>query len=83
MAIVKRTHRQRGSGRSEATRQRDRSGAKSADFAEALGASRTFPVFARPHGPFGVAALLDEVRTRLVSRGGRPIRLRPCAASFH
>ncbi len=42
------------------------------DFAAALGASRSSAVTSRPHGPFGVAALLDEIKTRLVSRGGRP-----------
>ncbi len=42
------------------------------DFAAALGASRSFAVSNKPHGPFGVAALLDEIQTRLVSRGGRP-----------
>ncbi len=42
------------------------------DFAAALGASRSSAVTSRPHGPFGVAALLDEIQTRLVSRGGRP-----------
>ncbi len=42
------------------------------DFSDALGASRTFPVVARPHGPFAVAALLNEIRYRLVSQGGRP-----------
>jgi hypothetical protein len=26
----------------------------------------------KPHGPFGVAALLDEIQSRLVSSGGRP-----------
>jgi hypothetical protein len=41
-------------------------------FAAALGASRSFAVSNKPHGPFGVAALLDEIQTRLVSRGGRP-----------
>ncbi len=44
----------------------------SVDLADALGASRTFSVSAKPHGPFGVAALLAEVRNRLISRGGRP-----------
>lgn len=42
------------------------------DLREALGASRSFSVTAKPHGPFGVAALLDELKSRLVSRGGRP-----------
>ena len=39
---------------------------------EALGASRSFPIVSKPHGPFGVMALLDELKGRLVSRGGRP-----------
>jgi hypothetical protein len=42
------------------------------DFAAALGASRSLAVSNNPHGPFGVAALLDEIQTRLMSRGGRP-----------
>lgn len=42
------------------------------NLAGALGASRSFVVSNEPHGPFGVAALLDEIQTRLVSRGGRP-----------
>lgn len=42
------------------------------DFAAALGASRSFEVKSQPQGPFGVAALLDEIQSRLVSRGGRP-----------
>jgi hypothetical protein len=50
---------------------RDRS-ARSADFGSILGASRTLPVRSQPHGPFGVAALLDEFQRRLVSRGGHP-----------
>lgn len=41
-------------------------------FGEALGASRTFPVASKPHGPYGVMALADELKERLVSRGGRP-----------
>ena len=40
--------------------------------AVALGASRSFAVAAKPHGPFGVAALLGEIQRRLISRGGRP-----------
>lgn len=43
-----------------------------ADFAAALGASRSFSVLNKPHGTFGVAALLHEIQSRLVSRGGRP-----------
>lgn len=42
------------------------------DFGAALGTSRSFAVANKPHGPFGVAALLDEIQNRLVSRGGRP-----------
>ena len=42
------------------------------DLKEALGASRSFPIVSKPHGPFGVMALLDELKGRLVSRGGRP-----------
>ncbi len=42
------------------------------DFGAALGASRSFAVDSKPHGPFGVATLLDEIQNRLVSRGGRP-----------
>ena len=42
------------------------------DFGSILGASRTLQVRSKPHGPFGVAALLDEFQNRLVSRGGRP-----------
>lgn len=42
------------------------------DFGVSLGASRSFVVASKPHGPFGVAALLDEIQNRLVSRGGRP-----------
>ncbi len=42
------------------------------DFGAALRASRSFAVESKPHGPFGVATLLDEIQNRLVSRGGRP-----------
>lgn len=59
----KKTHRPRR--RTTAARQSD-------DLKEALGASRSFPIVSRPHGPFGVMALLDELKGRLVSRGGRP-----------
>ena len=58
-----------GAARRLATRTR---GARSTDFAEALGASRSFAVESGAHGPFGAAALLRELRDRLVSRGGRP-----------
>ncbi len=46
--------------------------AQNIDFGAALGASRSFAVENKPHGPFGVTALLDEIQNRLVSRGGRP-----------
>lgn len=46
--------------------------ATSSDFGAALGASRSFGVANKAHGPFGVAALLDEIQNRLVSHGGRP-----------
>src|SRR5258708_1030570 len=49
-----------------------RRNAKPDDFGSMLGASRILPVRSQPHGPFGVAALLDEFQNRLVSRGGRP-----------
>jgi hypothetical protein len=42
------------------------------DLKQALGASRSFEIVSKPHGPFGVMALLDELKGRLVSRGGRP-----------
>ena len=45
---------------------------QSDDMKEALGALRSFSVVSRPHGPFGVMALVDELKGRLVSRGGRP-----------
>lgn len=45
---------------------------RSDELKEALGASRSFAIVSRPHGPFGVMALLEEVKSRLVSRGGRP-----------
>ncbi|MFI5110760.1 MAG: hypothetical protein ACHP78_18215 [Terriglobales bacterium] len=44
----------------------------SSHLAASLGASRSFGITSKPHGPFGVAALLDEIQNRLVSRGGRP-----------
>ena len=53
-------------------RDRKRRGGGSSDFGAALGASRSFGVANKPHGPFGVAALVEEIQTRLVSRGGRP-----------
>ena len=40
--------------------------------ADVLGASTSFAVTQRHDGPFGAAALLEEVKGRLVSRGGRP-----------
>ena len=53
-------------------RQAKRPRGRTPDFGEALGASRSFSVISEPHGPFAVAALLDELKSRLVSRGGRP-----------
>jgi hypothetical protein len=53
-------------------RRRARGDRQSHDLKEALGASRGFPIVSKPHGPFGVMALLDELQDRLVSRGGRP-----------
>ncbi len=44
----------------------------SPELAKTLGASRVFSVRTRPDSPFGAMALLEEVRSRLVSRGGRP-----------
>lgn len=58
-----------GRGRGDVAQRRR---AQKTDFAEALGASRSFTVTTKPRGPFGVAALLEEVKNRLVSRGGRP-----------
>lgn len=45
---------------------------QSSRLAASLGVSRSFGTTSKPHGPFGVAALLDEIQNRLVSRGGRP-----------
>lgn len=42
------------------------------DFDLALGASHSFAVENKSSSPFSVAALLDEIQNRLVSRGGRP-----------
>lgn len=42
------------------------------DLSAELGASQSFTITQQPDGPFGVAALLEEIRNRLVSRGGRP-----------
>ena len=53
-------------------RRRMRAARQSGDMKEALGASTSFSVVSRPHGPFGVMALVDELKDRLVSRGGRP-----------
>jgi hypothetical protein len=61
--VTKKAHRPRR--RVTAARQSD-------DLKEALGASRSFPIVSRPHGPYGTMALLDELKSRLVSRGGRP-----------
>ena len=44
----------------------------SLDLTKTLGASRVFPIRTKPDSPFGAMALLEEVRSRLVSRGGRP-----------
>lgn len=44
----------------------------SLDLTKALGASRVFSVRTKPDSPFAAMALLEEVRNRLVSRGGRP-----------
>lgn len=60
---TKKAHRPRR--RMTAARQSD-------DLREALGASRSVSIVSRPYGPFGVMALLDELKGRLVSRGGRP-----------
>lgn len=60
------THRTKRSRRSKS--QRD----GNSDFRSILGASHSFSVTNKPHGPFGVAALLRELENRLVSRGGRP-----------
>lgn len=42
------------------------------DLSRTLGASRSFTITQQPNGPFGVAALLEEIKSRLVSHGGRP-----------
>lgn len=61
---TKKTHR--------TVRTRTRKATQAVDLRKALGASRSFSIVSRPHGPFGVMALLEEVKGRLVSRGGRP-----------
>ena len=66
------TARRRSAGSAQKHRSRERAHTGHADFTDALGASHTFSVSAKPRGPFGVAALLDEVKHRLISRGGRP-----------
>jgi hypothetical protein len=53
-------------------RSRKEGKATNSDLGAALGASRSFGVANKAHGPFGVAALLDEIQNRLVSHGGRP-----------
>jgi hypothetical protein len=63
------THRLKHTTTSRGRKQRP---ATRSDFGAALGASHRFTVANRPRGPFGVAALLDEIQNRLVSRGGRP-----------
>ena len=55
-------------GRSD--RQITATGTARACVAEVYG--RSASIISRPHGPFGVMALLDEVKGRFVSRGGRP-----------
>jgi hypothetical protein len=65
---AKKAHRPRR--RMTAARQSD-------DLQQALGASKRFPIASKPHGPFGVMALLDELKGRLVSRGGRPADAAP------
>jgi hypothetical protein len=42
------------------------------DLAAALGATRSLKLTRIPHGPFGAAALLEEIQSRLLSRGERP-----------
>ena len=64
-------HRIRTKG-ADRPRRRTRGARQSHDLKEALGASRSFPIVSRPHGPFGAMALLDELKGRLISRGGRP-----------
>jgi len=59
-------------GRNKAKRAAHQVAAQRNDIGAVLGGSRTLPVRSRPHGPFGVAALLDELQNRLVSSGGRP-----------
>jgi hypothetical protein len=53
-------------------RQRNSRAERPPGIASALGVSRSFAVTSKPSGPFGVAALRDEIQSRLVSRGGRP-----------
>jgi len=55
-----------------ASRPRKQRGRAKHDLGVALGASRSSQVANKPHGPFGAAALLDEIQDRLISRGGRP-----------
>lgn len=60
------------SATSPAGKRRGKTRRQQIDFGEAMGAAHSFTVTQNPNGPFGVAALLDEIKSRLVSRGGRP-----------
>lgn len=42
---------------------------QSSRLAASLGASRSFGITSKPHGPFGVAALLDEIQRRSAGIG--------------
>ena len=75
MARLKRSNRRASASPTSTERRRSGRPANrlpARDMGVALGASRMFAVTGKPHGPFAVAALLDEVKRRLVSRGGRP-----------
>src|SRR5437899_2756152 len=58
--------------RSETRRRTTQRVPDAATISRALGASRWFKVARHAATPFGAAALAEEVRQRLVSRGGRP-----------